>query len=93
MVWYSTRKRKMKTAIRINAEEKIEQARLEGRLYFTNGAFYYIRPTGTDDIHIIDMSQDIPTVEVCSGEWAVNYIANNQHSGAFYRDKVEKVLS
>ena len=76
------------TTARLYFADKIDEARFSGRLYFTNGTYYYIHPVGADEIHIIDMSPDIPTMTIEDGEWAKQYIANNRHAGVFYRDNL-----
>ena len=84
----NNRKKKMSLSTRLYFAEKIDEARFSGRLYFTNGATYHIHPVGADEIHIVDMSSDLPTMTVETGEWATNYIANNRHAGVFYRDNL-----
>lgn len=76
----------MSLTTRLYFADKIDEARFSGRLYHMNGATYYIHAVGADEIHIVDMSPDLPTMTVETGEWATNYIANNRHAGAFYRD-------
>jgi hypothetical protein len=80
------------TTARLYFADKIDEARFSGRLYFTNATYYYIHPVGADEIHIIDMSPDIPTMTIEDGEWAKQYIANNRLAGAFYRDNWSQTL-
>jgi hypothetical protein len=80
------------TTTRLYFADKIDEARFSGRLYHANGATYYIHAVGADEIHIVDMSADLPTMTVHTGEWATNYIASNRHAGAYYRDNCSRTL-
>jgi hypothetical protein len=77
---------------RLYFADKIDEARFSGRLYHTNGGTYYIHPVGADEIHIVDMTSELPTMTIEDGEWAKQYIANNRHAGAFYRDNWSRTL-
>jgi hypothetical protein len=59
------------------AAELIDEATHEGRLYHFNGGQAYIKASDDDVLLIIDMTQGTPDFTYHYGEFASNYLRNN----------------